>query len=143
MNTTLLFTIVFILFTAIIATIYFIYYNKEGFLHPHHPQYPWYWYNFPTRMYVPTRNMITDIRGDPRCPHFSNCGSTLRHSKQVMYPGSYYTNNLWYNPTYYPYYYDYYFPVPNFDYSQKYNIDGSLYKIKAEKINTAPSAVTN
>lgn len=126
---------IIIYLAIILIIIIFLYLSscKESFIHPAHPSYPWYIYNFPTRMYYPTRNMITDIRGDPRCPHFGYCGNTIRHN---IGP------DLIINPLIYPhlYYYDYYYPIPNFNYNLRYDIDGSLYKIKKEKINTIPSA---
>lgn len=138
--------ILIILYTIVIliVIIFIIKTNNEGFFgyHPGHPTYPWYWYNYPTRLYVPTRNMVTDIRGDPRSPYFSKCGSDLRSGKVIMHPKIHSSNYLWWNPPLYPnfYYYDYYYPIPNFNYSKRYGIDGSLYKIKEEKIKTAPTA---
>lgn len=141
MDILIIVTIIIIIFVVICI----IKNNKnEGFFgyHPGHPSWPWYWYNYPTRIYVPTRNMVTDIRGDPRCPHFSKCGRDLRRGKVLIHPERHPSNYLWWNPTVYPqfYYYDYYYPIPNFDYSKRYSVDGSLYKIKEEKIKTAPSA---
>lgn len=136
-----IFTILFI----ISITIFLIIKNKDGFLHPGHPSWPWYWYNFPTRMYVPTRNMVTDIRGDPRCPHFGKCGTKLRKGHLYLHHERHPSNYLWWNPIAYPhfYYYDYYYPAPVFDYSTRYDANGNLYKIKEEKVKSAPSASNN
>jgi hypothetical protein len=140
-------TIIIILFILLVLgfIIYInIRHNLEHFYgyHPGHPSWPWYWYNFPTRMYVPTRNMITDIRGDPRCPNFGKCGKNIRSGNMLIHPEYHPSNYLWWNPTSYPhfYYYDYYYPVPRFDYTRRYDADGSMYKIKEEKIETIPSA---
>jgi hypothetical protein len=145
--TTLLIVIV-VLFVILPIAVYFIMRNsntsKEGFFgyHPHHPSWPWYWYNFPTRMYVPTRNMVVDMRGDPRCPNFGECGANIRRGKVVVHPERHPVNYLWGIPTTSPhfFYYDYWFPTPRFDYSVRYNADGSMYKIKEEKVETVPSA---
>jgi hypothetical protein len=144
---TLLIVIV-VLFVIVPTVIYFLtrkrINGKEGFFgyHPHHPSWPWYWYNFPTRMYVPTRNMVVDMRGDPRCPNFGECGANVRRGKVVVHPERHPANYLWGIPTTAPhfFYYDYWFPTPRFDYSVKYNADGSMYKIKEEKVETVPSA---
>lgn len=120
---TLLIVIV-VLFVLLPIVIYFSIRNringKEGFFgyHPHHPSWPWYWYNFPTRMYVPTRNMVVDMRGDPRCPNFGQCGEAVRSGKVLVHPERHPVNYLWGIPTTSPhfFYYDYWHSSPRFDY---------------------------
>lgn len=127
------------LFLVILIILIFICgFKKEGFLHPGHPSWPWYWYNFPTRMYVPTRNMVYDVRGPVNCPNFGKCGTNVRKGGVMRHPANY----LWYAPDSYPhfYYYDYYYPAPRFNYSVRYDADGSMYKVKEEKVETVPSA---
>jgi hypothetical protein len=149
----ILIILIIIIIITIICGIYNytnIFKNKEGFYgyHPHHPSWPWYWYNFPSRMYVPTRtliptrNMVVDMRGDPRCPNFGECGEAVRSGNVIIHPERHPANYLWGIPTTVPhfFYYDYWFPTPRFDYSVKYNADGSMYKIKEEKVETVPSA---
>jgi hypothetical protein len=95
--------------------------KKEGFLHPHNPTYPWYWYNFPTRLYSPSLAypIIYDVRD---------------------YPSRYRYNYIYNNN---PYYYNYYYPLPLFNYNMKYDIDGNLYKIKKEKVKYTPRPNNN
>ena len=86
--------------------------NKEGF----HIFYPhWSWFNYPTRH---TTNMIYDIRGNPYCPNFSDCGNWIRKGGNPYYA----------IPSYRPY----------FNYSKHYNIDGKIKKINHEDIKMLP-----
>jgi hypothetical protein len=116
--------------------------KKEGFnlLYPSYPYFDRRFYNYPTRLFTPTTNIITDLRGDPRYPNFYKYPNYIGEQRYYIHPERLPYNYLWGIPTVYPhfFYYDYWFPAPRFDYTKNYSIDGSLYK--TEKIETIPSA---
>ena len=108
----------------LLCILIYIIYNRyksveEGFLHPHYPHQPWYWYNFPTRYYQPTRNMIYDLRGPV---YYSHYGRPRRLVKR--YPRKYF--------------YSYFYPSYYYNYDYRYDADGNLYKVKEEKVKNVP-----
>lgn len=111
-NTSSIFLLTTIL--LLILTLVVFCFNKEGY-HPFYPHWPGYWFNYPTRH---TRNMMYDIRGDPYCPNFGECGNWVRSSSDAYYG----------IPSF----------RPRFNHTKHYDVDGKLKKSNNDEIKMYP-----